>query len=165
MIDPIQPQPKLDHQTDQPLLASYLSNHDAPCPLCGYNLRNLQTNRCPECGRFLRLTVGLTEPALGKWLATLVALLLPGAFGLAVIVFFLIAVANTPIDLSDFSQMPLSIAFVLLHILSCVPLSIALLARRRWFLKLTKAAQEGSLYSSWGTIAVSIICLIYMAKL
>ncbi len=43
-------------------LVEFLQDRDAPCPLCGYNLRNLTDNVCPECRHELRLTVGVTKP-------------------------------------------------------------------------------------------------------
>lgn len=36
-------------------LVAYLADHDAPCPGCHYNLRNLTTAVCPECGAKLTL--------------------------------------------------------------------------------------------------------------
>jgi len=41
-------------------LLNYLQTHDAACPLCQYNLRNLTVPLCPECGRGVKLMVGLT---------------------------------------------------------------------------------------------------------
>lgn len=55
-------------------LAAFLATRDAPCPVCGYNLRSLLTDRCPECGRHLVLAVGTTEPKLGAFIAGLVGL-------------------------------------------------------------------------------------------
>lgn len=90
-------------------LASYLAEHDVPCPGCGYNLRGLTSDRCPECHQRLQLTVGLVEPRLGLWIAGLVALACglgfflvftlfgslylawsPGAFGPSLFWFFLV---------------------------------------------------------------------------
>jgi ribosomal protein L37E len=31
-------------------LREYLAGRDAPCPRCGYNLRDLKDEVCPECG-------------------------------------------------------------------------------------------------------------------
>jgi hypothetical protein len=43
---------------DQPtLLASFLADHDVPCPGCEYNLRGLAEQRCPECGASIELDV------------------------------------------------------------------------------------------------------------
>lgn len=43
-------------------LVDFLQDRDTPCPLCGYNLRNLTDNVCPECRHELLLTVGVTTP-------------------------------------------------------------------------------------------------------
>lgn len=48
--------------SDDELLKQFLANRDAPCPNCGYNLRNLQKATCPECGHAIRLNVGLVDP-------------------------------------------------------------------------------------------------------
>lgn len=37
-------------------LAGYLKGRDAPCPGCGYNLRDLRSEICPECGESLSVT-------------------------------------------------------------------------------------------------------------
>ena len=53
--DPSEP---LEADTD--VLRRFLHNRDAPCPRCGYNLRNLEGARCPECGDELVLRVNLS---------------------------------------------------------------------------------------------------------
>lgn len=53
------------------MLTAYLSERDAACPGCGYNLRGLTGRACPECNQRLRLLVGLEEPKLGLWIAGL----------------------------------------------------------------------------------------------
>ncbi len=58
------------------LLLEYVRDRDAPCPLCGYNLRDLSTPTCPECREALSLTVGFRKPRFG-WLLVTVT---PGAF-------------------------------------------------------------------------------------
>ena len=57
---------------DAAALRGFLAERDAPCPVCGYSLRALVTDKCPECGRHLVLTVGTTEPRLGVYIAGLV---------------------------------------------------------------------------------------------
>lgn len=56
------------------LLRAFLDGRDAPCPGCGYNLRNLQGSRCPECGDELALRVGVVEPRQGALIAGLIGL-------------------------------------------------------------------------------------------
>lgn len=43
-------------------LLEFLHGRDVPCPLCGYNLRDLTRPLCPECRNELMLTVGVTRP-------------------------------------------------------------------------------------------------------
>ena len=72
------------------LLLHYLRSHDAVCPLCKYNLRNLTVPRCPECGRAIKIAVGLVEQVLWPYVTLLVGLLLPAGMGLLVWVFAII---------------------------------------------------------------------------
>ncbi len=58
------------------LLLEFVRDRDAPCPRCGYNLRNLSTPTCPECREALSLTVGFRKPRFGWLLVTAT----PGAF-------------------------------------------------------------------------------------
>jgi hypothetical protein len=60
----------------QEMLLEFLRDHDADCPVCGYNLRALTTPICPECRQALVLTVGATRLRLG-WLFVALA---PGFF-------------------------------------------------------------------------------------
>ncbi|MAY75420.1 MAG: hypothetical protein CMJ31_12050 [Phycisphaerae bacterium] len=62
------------------LLANFLRDHDAVCPVCRYNVRGLTDPVCPECGVPLSLTVGTSEPRLGLWLTTLVVVASAGGF-------------------------------------------------------------------------------------
>lgn len=57
-----------EEQPDQ-LLTRYLAEHDAPCPVCAYNLRGLIADTCPECGTPVRLGV-VGKPRVGSgWAA------------------------------------------------------------------------------------------------
>ena len=67
------------------LLLHYLQTHEAVCPLCKYNLRNLTVPRCPECGRSIRLAVGLVEQVIWPYVMLLVGLVAPAGPGLLLI--------------------------------------------------------------------------------
>jgi len=58
------------------LLLEFVRDRDAPCPMCGYNLRNLPTPICPECREPLSLTVGVRKPRFG-WFVVAIT---PGFF-------------------------------------------------------------------------------------
>lgn len=55
-------------------LKQFLAERDTPCPLCEYNLRGLTSDMCPECGSEVQVTVGLTEPRMGAYIAGVVGL-------------------------------------------------------------------------------------------
>jgi hypothetical protein len=61
---------------DEIRLLDFLKGRDAPCPLCGYNLRDLTRPECPECRQALVLSVGLARLRLGWFLTTVT----PGLF-------------------------------------------------------------------------------------
>lgn len=73
------------------LLLEFLRDHDAACPLCGYNLRALTRPVCPECGQELVLAVGAAKVRLG-WLFAAIA---PGYFsGIAAVLVLVPIVAR-----------------------------------------------------------------------
>lgn len=61
-------------------LVRWLNGRDEPCPVCGYNLRDLGTARCPECGAGLHLRVGSENTRLGAWLVGVLSLSLALGF-------------------------------------------------------------------------------------
>jgi hypothetical protein len=65
---------------DQPLqnsdlaaLTGFLSERDAACPVCSYNLRGLRSVFCPECGARLHLQVGSENLRLGPWFVSCIS--------------------------------------------------------------------------------------------
>ena len=76
-----------DPRDDGGLLLAFLAERDVPCPLCGYNLRNLTRPQCPECRKDLALTVGVKKLNFLWLLATITPGLFSGiAAGLLLIV-------------------------------------------------------------------------------
>jgi len=59
------------------LLQTFLHGRSHPCPVCGYDLRDLRIDRCPECGRSLRLTVAERAPVHAPFVAGLIAFAAP----------------------------------------------------------------------------------------
>ncbi len=66
--------------SDQAMLSAFLADRDAACPVCRYNLRAVQGDRCPECGTHLQLQVGQAVVRYGAYL-WLFALLAAPALG------------------------------------------------------------------------------------
>lgn len=85
MNAPLQPPTRM-----QELLLEFLRDHDAACPVCGYNVRALTKPICPECKQELVLTVGVTRLGLG-WLLSAVA---PGFFSGIAAFFVLIPIVG-----------------------------------------------------------------------
>src|SRR5690348_5014609 len=69
----------------QEMLLEFIREHDAACPVCGYNLKTLTRPICPECGQELVLAVGAAHLRFG-WLLVSLA---PGFFS-GIAAFFLL---------------------------------------------------------------------------
>jgi hypothetical protein len=87
--------------TDAELLRAFLSDRDAACPVCGYNLRGVSEGRCPECGYRSALVVSAPDARLGPWLlATLAFALALGFDGVGSLLACIPMVINGPPALS-----------------------------------------------------------------
>src|SRR5438067_7590942 len=75
------------------LLLEFLREHEAPCPVCGYNLKALVRPVCPECGQELVLAVGAARLRFG-WLFAAVA---PGFFSGIAAVFVLVPIVGVTV--------------------------------------------------------------------
>ncbi|MFM9995766.1 MAG: hypothetical protein ACKVU4_08200 [Phycisphaerales bacterium] len=73
--EPVQAAATPPSRADQMLL-DFVREHDAACPVCGYNVRALTRPICPECATELVLAVGAARLRL-EWLLATVA---PGFF-------------------------------------------------------------------------------------
>jgi hypothetical protein len=62
------------------MIARFLANRDASCPVCQYNLRDNASSVCPECGAVLELRLGSRDLHLGAWLVALLGVSLPLGF-------------------------------------------------------------------------------------
>lgn len=63
--------------SENELLQNFLHGRSHPCPVCGYDLRDLTSDRCPECGRVLRLTVTEARSMHAPFIAGVIALAAP----------------------------------------------------------------------------------------
>lgn len=74
------------------MLRAFLADHDAPCPVCGYNLRGVILPVCPECESPIELGVGSAQSRLGAWLLALLAFAMPLSFDILVGLMMIIGV-------------------------------------------------------------------------
>ena len=114
-------------------LRAYLRGRDVGCPLCGYNLRDLGSDRCPECGRFVRLGVSVAEPYLRAWVTMLVPLLLSA--GVGVFVLCVVGMEGWPPPRMVVLRVSLS-SFV-----GAIPLAVLGVVLRRAILRIPQAGQ------------------------
>ncbi len=77
---------------EAPRLAALLEHRDAPCPICGYNLRGLRGEACTECGSALRVGVVSDDDRAGPWLAAIVACAMAIGFDLVTLLLMMIPV-------------------------------------------------------------------------
>jgi hypothetical protein len=141
-----------DPASDEAFLFTWLLDRDPRCPLCQYNLRGLTSPRCPECGQAVQLGVSLVEPYLKAWIAMVVGLIPPAAFGL----FFLIAFLRSG-SMRDLRFIPFWGAVALIYIVVCIPLSIAALAMRRQFQRLKRPTQHTIASIVWIALLITIV--------
>ncbi len=141
IVEPSMTNPQRPPADGDTLLLEYVRDRDAPCPLCGYNLRNLSTTTCPECREALSLTVRFRKPRFGWLLVTVI----PSAFsGIAAVLLL------TPLMISVyFGPAPWQIwavdAFGWLSGVS----ALVLLKYRYAFLKQPEAAQRVWAAMAW----------------
>lgn len=70
------------------LLVRFLAAHDAPCPVCRYNLRGLTVDACPECSAPLRLEIASPNLHIGPFVLAIVSFSLGAGFDLVVALIF-----------------------------------------------------------------------------
>ncbi|MHC4767836.1 MAG: hypothetical protein ACYTEI_03870 [Planctomycetota bacterium] len=125
-----------------------------PCPLCGYDLRDLTEPRCPECRHDLVLTVGVTRPPLAWLLVTLAPSMFSGiAAGL-----LLIPMLMVPLIGGEAAPWPFVAAetFGLLSALA----ALLLIRKRHVFLELSQAAQRRWAVGAWALHVGAFVALV-----
>jgi hypothetical protein len=134
----------------QELLLEFLRDHDAHCPVCGYNVRALTRPICPECKQELVIAVGVMRLHMG-WLF---AALAPGFFS-GIAAFFVLIPITLQLVIGNGRPEAIPIAVDLFGWCSGA-FAISLATKRIRFLALSRTRQR------W--IAI-IIWLIHIAAL
>ncbi len=144
-------QPNESHP-DATRLVEFLRANDAPCPVCGYNLRSLTVPVCPECRQPLELTVGLRHANFGWFVVTIV----PGVFsGMAAL--FLIAMLVLIMATEGGYPPPLIVGVALFGLASGIA-TLVLIVRRRRFLRMPPGVQR-----QWGVVAWGVHVGVFLA--
>ncbi len=136
------------------LLLDFLRDHDADCPVCGYNLRGLTRAVCPECRQTLALTVGAPHLRLA-WLFVAVA---PGFFSGIAACFLCIPTIGMYVE--GGSVVWPFVAVILFGWGSGV-FAILLAARRRRFVARTRAQQCLFALYIWIAHVAALIVFIF----
>lgn len=143
-------------QTPEQWLRGYLAQHDAPCPACGYNLRQLTQTNCPECGLVLKLSVGSDEAYKRAWaIALFLNAMVAGVGALCIIM----TLAEGMPGIWGFAE-----GMLYFGTMATVPVPIILLCGRRAFCKTGKIFQSVVVFFSGLWIFVLIVALLSMVN-
>lgn len=142
---------------DHEMLLDFLRDHDAACPVCGYNLRALTIPVCPECSHGLTLTVGTTHLQLGWLLASLA----PGFFSGIAAAFLSIIIIG-----SFIVKDPAPALIIAVDVFGwCSGFFAILLALRRMrFVALPRERQRRWAIVIWLVHAVALIVFYFIAR-
>ena len=141
----------------QVMLLDFLQEHDAACPLCGYNVRALTRPVCPECKQELTLTVGMARLRMG-WLF---ASLAPGFFSGIAACFVLVPIMGSFL----FGNQSPPILIIAVDVFGwCSGFFAILLARRRSrFLAMPLVRQRWFALTMWGIHIFALALFILLA--
>jgi len=136
------------------MLRAFLADHDAPCPVCGYNLRGVILPVCPECESPIELGVASAQSRLGAWLLALLAFAMPLSFDILVGLMMIVGVVLSGGENAEG-------VFLMVALLTLTAVSIGvlwvLIARKRDWLRMPQRRQW---YFAWGLfIAVFLVHL------
>jgi hypothetical protein len=126
-------------------LLVFLATQDAPCPVCSYNLRGLQTTspaRCPECGAELHLRVGSENLRIGPWLLAIISLTMAVGFDAVVLVILAIGASlSKNLSPADIQQIGIMLGTFLGLTLTCGGGILLILRKRRQWCLIARPTQ------------------------
>lgn len=145
----------LPQPSERDWLIEFLRDRDVACPLCGYNLRELFSERCPECGRGVRLNVLPAEPLMRIWITTLVFMGASAGMGLFV----------AGIVISEGWPPPrmILVTISLIYFLLSIPLFIVMVCVRGAFLRMERSSQ--GLFAMFSAIVLGLALLLFFVGL
>ena len=129
---------RLPRDPSPEMLLAFLRDHDAPCPICGYNLRGVTLSVCPECECPIELGVSSSSSYLGAWLLALLAFAMPLSFDLIIGTMMLIGLIMSAGENAE--GVFLLVSLVTLTLVS-VGMLWVLVARKRDWLRMARRKQ------------------------
>lgn len=141
----------------QDLLLDFLSDHDAACPVCGYNVRALTRPVCPECKQELTIAVGSDVGGAKLRLGWLFVALAPGFFSGIAAVFTLIPVIGQLLNGRGLTRDVLVFTALDLFGWSSLIFAIIIAARLKRFVAMPRARQR------WFALVIWIIHITALA--
>lgn len=121
-------------------LIRYLAEHEARCPICRYNLKNLTSPTCPECGADLELRVGAADSTNTSWIILLLAMAIPA--GIGVLTWCGCVMSEGEIfELAEYGTAGVTMLILMGYTILCQLGVLCALATRMTFLRLPKPTQ------------------------
>lgn len=141
--------------SDAERLIDFLRDRDVPCPLCGYNLRNLTGTVCPECRQNLQITVGVRDVRFGYFLATVA----PGIFsGIAAVILAVPMIVS--LVAASGGRPPWQIFAVDAFGFASGITAVVLITRRRQFIRLRSSTQQRWAVFAWLVHIVALLLFL-----
>lgn len=135
-------------------LRIWLGHNDAPCPVCGYNLRHLSGNICPECGQQFKLRVGDVDLRFGLLLAFIAPMTM--LCGLSLVLWGVVIATLTS------GPGPWRIGVMMLGGVVAGFATMRSYYRRRWFLDKPNVTQRVLVGLSWLVCTLIVVFCIKM---
>lgn len=129
---------RLPRDPPEGMLRAFLADNDAPCPVCGYNLRGVTLGLCPECQSPIELGVSSSSSYLGAWLLALLAFAMPLSFDILIGLMMTVGVIMSGGENAE--GVFLMVALVTLTMV-CVGMLWVLVARKRDWLRMARRRQ------------------------
>ncbi len=136
---------------------AFLRGRSAPCPRCGYDLRDIPTATCPECGEPLVLRIGSARVHFG-WLVLAMA---PGCFSGVAALFVAVPVCISfwrGLTLGDHVPYPIAAADAF-GFLSAI--SVVLMYRHRHRIMAWSPRRQGAFAAAvWGVHILMFVLVV-----
>ncbi len=113
-------------------VVAYLRGRDAACPICDYNLRDIDEPVCPECGHRLKLVISSPSLRTGPWTLAIIAPSLALGFdGVTLLITVIVAIVSGGASLTP-GALFFILGLVTLTLISTIALAWLILDRRRF---------------------------------